>query len=300
MNNLKLPPIHFHPIFFFFLFVAVITGMFIEFLIIFLIVLIHELGHYMCARLFKWRIRRIFLWVFGGVMETEEYGSRSIREEFFVTIAGPCQHILIYLVIYILGVLHVLPESILLIAYQYNTFILIGNLLPIWPLDGGKLVQLSLDTFFSFQTAHKLMIGISFFTIVFLSIYLYDKGILSLSMVLLMIFLMWENRLEWKQRYMRWWQFLWSRHSYTSKQRKYMELEVPSTVRLVELFRKFKRDTYYWIKVYDQFGTYYWLSEQDCLTNFFEEKDIQASLEQLLTRERGKKEKYEKITLLYK
>ncbi|MRI68761.1 site-2 protease family protein [Gracilibacillus thailandensis] len=283
MSNLKLPPIHIHPILFFFLLVAILTGMLVEFFIIFLIVSIHELGHYICARVFRWRIRRIFLWIFGGVMETDEYGTRPIREEFLVTIAGPLQHIWIYFIIYMLDAGSLLPESTLVLAYQYNTFILVGNLLPIWPLDGGKLVQLSLDSFFSFQVSHKWMIMISVVTIVFVSIYVYSQAWLSLSFVLLMIFLFWENRLEWKRRYFKWWRFLWSRYSETTKFRKHREIEVPASISLLDLFRLFKRDTFHRIKVYDQHGKVYWLSERDCLQSYFDQKNIHLVVGQLLT-----------------
>ncbi len=282
-NNLKLPPIHIHPILFFFLLVAMLTGMLVEFCIIFLIVFIHELGHYTCARVFRWRIRRIFLWVFGGVMETDEYGTRPLREEFLVTIAGPLQHIAIYFVIYILDIGAFLPESTLMLAYQYNSFILIGNLLPIWPLDGGKLVQLSLDSFFSFQVSHKWMIMISVVTIVCVCFYVYSQEWLSLSFVLLMIFLIWENRLEWKRRYFKWWRFIWSRYSETTKYPKHREIEVPASISLLELFRLFKRDTFHRIKVCDQHGKIYWLSERDCLRSYFDQKNIHASVGQLLT-----------------
>lgn len=283
MNNLKLPPIHIHPILYFFLLVAIGTGMLLEFFIIFFIVSIHELGHYISARVFRWRIRRIFLWVFGGVMETDEYGTRPIREEFLVTIAGPFQHIVIYMVIYLLEISALLPESTLLLAYQYNTFILLGNLLPIWPLDGGKLIQLCLESFFSFQTSHKWTIIISVVTVVSLSIYVYSQALFSLSFVLLMIFLIWENRLEWKRRYFKWWRFLWTRYSKSVNYRKQIEIEVPASISLLELFRLFKRDTYHRIKVYDQYGRTYWLSERDCLRSYFDQKKIHSSVGHLLT-----------------
>ncbi|UOQ86151.1 site-2 protease family protein [Gracilibacillus salinarum] len=281
MSSRNLPPVRIHPILYFFLFIAILTGMLVEFAIIFLIVFLHELGHYTCARIFNWRIQRIFLWVFGGVMETDEYGTRPLKEEWLVTIAGPVMHLFIYLFLFLLELGNALPDTTLIMAYQYNSFILIGNLLPIWPLDGGKLTQLSLDTFCSYQLSHKWMIVISVSTIVITSLFVYAREWLSLSFVLLIVFLIWENRLEWKRRYYKWWRFLWNRYTMQEHYRKQIEIDVPTNLRLLDLFRLFKRDTTYHIRVFDSVGNVYIVSEKDCLRDFFDRRDITASLGQM-------------------
>src|SRR5690625_6878376 len=79
-----------------------------ELSIILAIVLFHELGHFLFARLFHWRIHSIMLWVFGGVMKTEEHGNKPIHEDALVTIAGPLQHIIIYVGLFVLSTNNVL------------------------------------------------------------------------------------------------------------------------------------------------------------------------------------------------
>src|SRR5690625_7588673 len=91
-----IPPIHVHPLLMIFMIISFLTGTFMELSIILAIVLFHELGHFLFARLFHWRIHSIMLWVFGGVMKTEEHGNKPIHEDALVTIAGPLQHIIIY------------------------------------------------------------------------------------------------------------------------------------------------------------------------------------------------------------
>lgn len=98
-----LPKIHLHPILIIFIIISVITGTFIDLSIILSIVFIHELGHFLMARHFKWRIRGIMLWVFGGVLDTDEHGNRSIKEEALVTVAGPFQHVIIHLLLFFLS-----------------------------------------------------------------------------------------------------------------------------------------------------------------------------------------------------
>lgn len=75
-----MPTIYIHPILLIFFVIAFLTGTFTELVIILSIVLIHELGHYTVAHVFKWRIKHIMLWVFGGVMQTEEHGSSAHSE----------------------------------------------------------------------------------------------------------------------------------------------------------------------------------------------------------------------------
>src|SRR5699024_6775939 len=134
------------------------TGTFVHLFTLLSIVLIHEFGHYLAARHYKWRIYSIVLWVFGGVMKTDESGNKSIREDIIVTVAGPLQHLFIYFLIS--GCSFLLPEHIVTMAHYYNSAIFLFNLLPIYPLDGGKLVFYCLSIFIPFRKAH-------YYTVVF-------------------------------------------------------------------------------------------------------------------------------------
>ncbi len=112
-----LPPIHIHPVLLVFIIISFLTGTFIELMIILGIVLIHELGHFMMASAFRWRIRGIILWVFGGVMDTDEHGTRPLHEEILVTIAGPLQHLFIYMLLLFLSGNQFAPSSMVEMAF---------------------------------------------------------------------------------------------------------------------------------------------------------------------------------------
>lgn len=119
--------IYIHPTFWFVVVLSILTGMFYHILIIFIIVTWHELGHFFMAKSFNWEIRRITLWIFGGVMETEEHLNKPLNEQFLVTIAGPIQHLLIFLIILLLKQTTLLLPEHLAFAYQYNLLILFFN-----------------------------------------------------------------------------------------------------------------------------------------------------------------------------
>lgn len=61
-----------HPLFGFIILASVFTGYFIELLILFGIVLIHELGHTTMASYFGWKVKGIELLPFGGVAVVEQ------------------------------------------------------------------------------------------------------------------------------------------------------------------------------------------------------------------------------------
>src|SRR5699024_986191 len=239
--NKFIPPIHIHPILIIFIFISLATGTFTHLFIILLIVLLHELGHYLMAQFFNWRINRIMLWIFGGVMETDEHGSKPFREEFLVTIAGPVQHLFIYLLLYMnsFGVMHIISSPIVDLIFYYNTMILIFNLLPIWPLDGGKLLFLILSTFFPFRKAYNMNLLISMigsFLLLVIHIFLFS---FNLSALLIFVFLFMENKIEWQKRYYVFIRFLLNNNKEKRKIKMCKKIQLYNITLLLECFPKF-------------------------------------------------------------
>ncbi len=113
---------------------------------LFIAIIFHELSHSLVARKFGLPMKGITLFIFGGVAEmTEE--PPSPRAEFFMAIAGPISSIILGLGLF--GV-RFLGEGIgwskpVLGVISYLAFInliLAGfNLLPAFPLDGGRVLR---------------------------------------------------------------------------------------------------------------------------------------------------------------
>lgn len=267
-----MPTIYIHPILLIFIIISFLTGTFTELVIILFIVLIHELGHYMVAHAFKWRIKHIMLWVFGGVMHTDEHGNKSIFEETCVTIAGPLQHIFIYVVAYILSVGNFVPEHISELLYFYNTVILLFNLLPIWPLDGGKLLFLVLCILFPYRHAYHMTIIssiIACLTLIILQLFLLP---FTLSAFLITLFILLENWNEWKHRFYVFIRFLLKRYEGDADIRKIHALTVPHHYDLIDIFSLFKQTKKHTIYILYPNGTRKQIDENDCLQYYFYEK----------------------------
>ncbi len=231
-----------NPLFWFVIGIGVITGYFKEIIMIFSIVLIHELGHSVAAQYFKWKIRKIELLPFGGVAEVDEYGNRPLKEEFIVIIAGPLQHV------WLIGL------SFLLLPYQFwtvadhqmfimhNLMVLTFNLLPIWPLDGGKLLYLFYSIKMPFQKSLEITLKTSFlllclFTVT--SIYLFP---FHLNLWVVLFFLFFTHYFDWRKRSFAYMRFLMER--YYQKYEPFIEtvpVVVPEKLMVQEVLKSFRR-----------------------------------------------------------
>ncbi|MDL4841661.1 M50 family metallopeptidase [Aquibacillus rhizosphaerae] len=273
-----LPPVYIHPILWFFILVSLFTGTFMELTVIFFIVLVHELGHYSLAHYYKWRIRRINLWVFGGVMETDEHATKPLKQELLITLAGPLQHVWIYGILFICSEYSLLPASVITLGLQFNSTILLFNLLPIWPLDGGKLMLLFFSCLFPYRKAHSLMIICSIlFSIV--SIFLFLTYFpFTLSAILLIGFIIWENRLEWKQRYYTFIRFLLKRHVEKPDMKKVRPIVVNPDMSLMRIFSLFRRNSNHLIYVRkSNLDQPFLIKEHECLDIYFKWKHYKAT-----------------------
>lgn len=255
-----------------------------ELSIILFIVLFHELGHYLMAVFFKWRVESIMLWVFGGVMNTDEHGTRSIYEELLVTIAGPFQHLIIYLLLFILSNNSMIPSSILEIAAYYNTIILLFNLLPIWPLDGGKLLFLILSIFLPYRRAYNSIIFSSIIvSIVLLMLQLFYFPF-NLSTFFIVLFILFENRAEWRHRYYVFLRFLLNRYEGNQYIKNIQPLVVSHQSPLIDVFSSFKRERKHSIYIMYPNNKRQTIDENDCLRSYFHEKKYNVTIGEVVEK----------------
>jgi len=271
-----LPKIQIHPILMIFIFISFVTGTFLELSVILFLVLFHELGHYMMARLFKWRIHGVMLWVFGGVMDTDEHGNRPIREEILVTLAGPLQHLVVYGIILAFGSVGIIPQQILDTVLYYNSAILFFNLLPIWPLDGGKLLLLIFSSILPYKKSYNYTIIFSMIAcLIFICFQFFP---FTLSSFLVMTFLFMENRNEWKQRYYVFIRFLLNRYEGASQVKSVQPITVSHKLSMMGVFTYFKRDKRHSIYIEYPENKRISVDENECLRSYFHDKQFDRSI----------------------
>lgn len=115
---------------------------------LFFSIVFHELCHSLVARRFGLPMKGITLFVFGGVAEMSDEPS-SAKAEFLMAIAGPLSSILLGLMLYVVTALggEVLSTPVIgVIDYLavINLFLAVFNLLPAFPLDGGRVLRAAL------------------------------------------------------------------------------------------------------------------------------------------------------------
>jgi Zn-dependent protease len=112
---------------------------------LFVSIILHELAHAVMARSFGLPIGGITLFIFGGVAELRQE-PRTPRSEFWVAIVGPIASIAIAAACYFAGIVAEAAgfgtaTAVLAFLALINTVLALFNLVPAFPLDGGRILR---------------------------------------------------------------------------------------------------------------------------------------------------------------
>lgn len=132
-------------------FVSVTSGGFsvLIFLAVFLFVLLHEYGHCFAAKYYELEVTDITLYPIGGVARIPSFGEVNpwVRE-LIIALAGPAVNIVLcgiaILILLLTGVDDTPISLVASHAFMLNLILAIFNLLPIFPMDGGRVLRASL------------------------------------------------------------------------------------------------------------------------------------------------------------
>jgi Zn-dependent protease/predicted transcriptional regulator len=152
-------------------------------------IIFHELCHSLVARKYGLPMRGITLFIFGGVAEMDEEPTEP-KVEFFMALAGPLASIALGASCFILlgvGRSFEWPSPFLMI-FSYlgtiNIFLAIFNLIPAFPLDGGRIFRSLLwyrkkDIVWATRVASGTGSGFGLFLIILGAISALGGGIIS-------------------------------------------------------------------------------------------------------------------------
>lgn len=143
---------------------------------VFACVALHELGHSAAAKLFGIRTRDIVLYPLGGVASLERI-PRNPFQEIIIALAGPAVNVLIAGGLFGLLALDsvVTPgasSSILVDVVKQvlvaNVWLVLFNLLPAFPMDGGRVLRATLAIFMPRLRATSIAAGLgTIFAVIF-------------------------------------------------------------------------------------------------------------------------------------
>ena len=130
----------FNPFFLILLILLGIAGHLPRGLVLFGIVFLHELAHTLVASAYGVQFSTIELFPFGGVASSEEFHDPDPFAEAIIALAGPDQRRLMYLG-HGWAPYEVVPAQWLEYFLRANCVIGLFNLMPAFPLDGGRVLR---------------------------------------------------------------------------------------------------------------------------------------------------------------
>jgi Zn-dependent protease len=169
-------------------------------------VVLHELGHALTARAYGIPTRDITLYPIGGVARLERLTDRPI-EEFWIALAGPAVNVAIAaaLVLFLnldgvplaaVSLLRLMGQgdflATLLIA---NAGLALFNLLPAFPMDGGRILRAALAHFQGQLRATRIAAGLGVAVAGLILLYGIMQGALMPVLVALFVFVAGQQEL---------------------------------------------------------------------------------------------------------
>jgi Zn-dependent protease/CBS domain-containing protein len=138
-------------------------------ILIFVCVLLHELGHALAAAHYGIKTPDITLLPIGGVARLERIPEKP-SEEIVVTVAGPAVNVLIAAVLWIaIGLTSGFPDpqtlqhtelSMTVRLFAVNIWLVIFNAIPAFPMDGGRLLRALLALRMNYARATQIAASI--------------------------------------------------------------------------------------------------------------------------------------------
>ena len=126
---------------------------------LFAAVVLHELGHSVVAMRYGFPIDSITLWILGGIAQLSDQ-PEDWKQEFLIAIAGPIVSLLVGAVSFV--AMRQLPASLDLLRFVVGYLALMNvalaafNLLPGFPMDGGRVLRALLARTRPFAQATKI------------------------------------------------------------------------------------------------------------------------------------------------
>ena len=211
--------------------IIVLTGNFKNFFSYFSLLFLHELGHSLMGIILGYQLDRIIFYPYGGVTTFNMPLNIPLKNELLVLLAGPFFQIIAY---------YLLKRFFNnLDIYHYS--LLIFNLLPIYPLDGGKIFNILCNYSFNYLKSFTITFILSIFFLFILIIYSIQIHNFNLLLMVIVLFI---KCLEfYKKRFYYYERFLLERylHQYSF-----------SKFKNIKNIKNFYRDTHHYINYQEE------------------------------------------------
>jgi Zn-dependent protease/predicted transcriptional regulator len=173
-------------------------------ILLFACVTLHELGHSIVAKLFGIPVREIILFPLGGVSNITKNPDKPLHD-LLISIAGPLVNVVIALILALVlgrvGVVSLLDgqgmlqeletpslQGMLLWLLAANVTLVIFNLIPAFPLDGGRAFRAILAMFLGYRRATRIASVVGQLLAIVIGVYALISGNFVLALIAVIIF----------------------------------------------------------------------------------------------------------------
>lgn len=156
-----------------------------------IIIIVHEMGHFLTGYFLKLKVKEISLFMFGGVTIFDEDLNLNIFKELLVVVMGPVVQMLFYMIVYYFYTKGFVNVNTMKKVSTINLILLEFNLLPILPLDGAKILNNILDLILSYDLAHKVSLAVSFLALPL--VFLFDNKLIIILVVISLLLRLFEE-----------------------------------------------------------------------------------------------------------
>ena len=263
-----------HPLFLLFGAYFAATGKLFLFLNCTVVALLHECGHAFAAAKIGYRLNRIVLMPYGALVKGDIDGV-SLKDEIFIALAGPLVNAAC--AVLFVALWWCFPDTYPYtdVAAYSSAAIALVNLIPAWPLDGGRILYCAIAKAKGEKLAGRIARGAGlFFGIVLFAMFVYGCFVqVNFTMLFFSLFLL-AGAVGGKNcSYDR------IRYDYAKEMRRGMEIKRVAVVKdckIKRLLSFMERGKYLEITVYDEDGRFFGEITQGELVKILETAELYA------------------------
>lgn len=177
-----------------------ILGFIFDLALAFFWIIIHELAHYFVLLKLNIELDKFKVHILGARLEIKDFEDLSSRERLIICFAGPILNFIVALISFCIYKT-ILKNQYLYSTCEINLVLFIFNLLPAYPLDGGKILGAILEKNMIFKDVNNILTKISYLlgsVFILLSFYAFfilkNLNITSLLAGIIIIYLSYNER----------------------------------------------------------------------------------------------------------
>ncbi len=150
-------------LFFIILVFSMFFNCFDQLLIFIVVILIHELAHCYVSTYYDIGISEIKFFIFGGVARFQEHIEENSKQEIIIASAGPITNfVLIFITLLIMDKFHIEKGYMIQLFLIANMVVGLFNLIPVLPLDGGRIARGILGNYLGIKRATYMVVRLGY------------------------------------------------------------------------------------------------------------------------------------------